>query len=112
MNQVIHYPNLRSFMKRHQITIKDLAKILNKSYPTVHQKITRKKTKHGKVSLFDIEEAGTIISFVIHTEQEYLKQKFGDKWEEEWNLRWGHIHDWLKYLFFDELVTNATIKSA
>src|SRR5690554_1377569 len=98
MPQIMHYSNLKSFMKRHQITIGDLAKILNRSYPNVHQKINRKTTPHGKVSLFDIDEAQKIITYVIQAEQEYLKEKYGHGWGEEWNARWGHIRDWFKYL--------------
>jgi len=108
MMQIVHYPNLRSFMKRHKLTIEDISKILKKSYPSVHKKINRKATENGKVALFDIEEARTLIKFVISTEQEYLKGKYGDRWEEEWNIRWGHINDWLAYIFFDEVVINVT----
>ena len=105
---IIHYPNLRSFMKRHNVTIGDISKVTAKSYPATHQKITRKTTEHGKVALFDIEEARTIIIFVIETETSYLKEKFKDNWQDEWNARWGHIENWFEYIFFDEMVTYAT----
>lgn len=108
----VHYPNLRSFMKRHGLTIGDIAKTVKKSYPATHQKINRKSTKHGKVALFDIEEAYAIVNFVISTEQSYLKSKYGDAWETEWIARWGHISDWFAYIFFDEVVTNVTNRIA
>ena len=104
----VHYPNLRSFMKRHGLTIRDIAQVIHKSYPTTHQKINQKSTPYGKIALFDIEEAHAIISFVISTEQNYLKSKFGDGWETEWRARWGHIEDWFMFIFFDEVVTNVT----
>ncbi len=103
-----HYPNLISFMKRHGLTIGDIAKAINKSYPPALQKINRKTTKKGKVALFDIEEARAIISFVKSTEETALKQKYDEHWETEWNKRWGHISDWFEYIFFDEVVTNVT----
>lgn len=103
-----HYPNLISFLKRHGLTIGDIAKTIKKSYPPAQQKINRKKTKKGKVALFDIEEARAIISFVKAIEETALKQKYGDDWEAEWVKRWGHISDWFEYIFFDEVVTNAT----
>jgi hypothetical protein len=109
MSENIHYPNLRSFMKRHDIDIGDLAKAAGKSYPPIHQKLTRKTSDHGKVAIFNINEAYAIINLVITAEQNYLKGKFGDKWEAEWKARWGHISDWFNYLFFDEVVTIATI---
>jgi len=105
---VIHYPNLRSFMKRHNITIGDIANVIGKSYPATHQKITKKTTEHGKTAIFDIEEARSIILFIIETETSYLKQKYGEKWQDEWNARWGHIENWFEYIFFDEVVTYAT----
>jgi len=104
----VHYPNLRSFMKRHGLTIGNIADSTGKSYPTIHQKINRKITDHGTVALFNIEEAYAIISFVISTEQGYLKSKFGNEWEKEWSARWGHVSDWFKFIFFDEVVTNVT----
>ena len=104
----VHYPNLRAFMKRHKLSIGDIAKVMSKSYPPAYQKITRKETKHGKVAMFDIEEARAIIIFVKQAEEDYLKERFGDKWQDEWNARWGHITDWFEYIFFDEMVTNVT----
>jgi hypothetical protein len=108
VSEIIHFPNLRAFMKRHDIDIGDLAKAANKSYPPIHQKITKKTSDHGKVAKFDIDEAKAIIDLVITAEQDYLKAKFGEKWETEWYARWGHINDWFMYLFFDEVVTNVT----
>lgn len=108
LSEVIHYPNLRAFMKRHGLTIGNLAEVIGKSYPPVHQKISRKTTENGKVALFDIEEAREIIRYVVAAEQNYLQNKFGDTWETEWKARWGHIGDWFEYIFFDEMVTNAT----
>jgi hypothetical protein len=95
-------------MRRHGLTIEDMSKVVNKSYPPTHKKLTRKTTQNGKVALFDIEEANSIINFVMRTEGEYLKNKYGDNWKKEWDARWGHIRDWMKYLFFDEVVTNET----
>lgn len=103
-----NYPNLISFMKRHGLTIGDIAKTIKKSYPPALQKLNRKVSEKGKVSLFDIEEARAIISFVKNTEEKFLKLKYGDEWTEEWGKRWGHISDWFEYIFFDEVVTNAT----
>jgi hypothetical protein len=105
----VHYPNLRAFMKRHGISIGDIAKAINKSYPPAYQKINRKETKHGKVAMFDIEEARAIIIYVKQVEEEYLKEKYGDNWQKEWDARWGHISDWFEYIFFDEVVTNVTV---
>lgn len=107
-SNAVHFPNLRAFMKRHNITIGDLAKAANKSYPPIHEKINKKVSKKGKVAKFDIDEAYAIINLVINAEQNYLKGKFGSNWEAEWKARWGHITDWFKYIFFDEMVTNAT----
>ena len=104
----VHFPNLRSFMKRHNLTIGDLAKATNKSYPTIHQKINKKVTAHGKEAKFDIDEAYAIINLVISAEKNYLQGKFGENQGAEWNARWGHISDWFKYLFFDEVVSNVT----
>lgn len=104
----ICYPNLRSFMKRHNITIGDLANAAGKSYPSIHQKINKKRTVQGKTAKFDIDEAYAIINHVIKAEQSYLQGKFGENWETEWKARWGHITDWFKYIFFDEVVTNVT----
>lgn len=104
----VPYPNIMSFLKRHGLTIGDMAKAINKSYPAMHQKLNRKTTKKGKVNLFDIEDANAVIDFVISTEKKYLQSKFPETWETEWEIRWGHIHDWFKYLFFDRVVTNAT----
>jgi hypothetical protein len=95
-------------MKRHGLVIGDLAQTTGKSYPTIHQKINKKATDHGKVAKFDIDEAYAIINLVITAEQNYLKSKFDENWEGEWKARWGHITDWFKYLFFDEVVTNVT----
>lgn len=102
------YPNLNSFMKRHGLTIGDIANVIGKSYPPTHQKITRKTTLHGKSATFDIDEARKIISYIKEIEQKSLKEKFGDLWGEEWNKRWGHISNWFEYIFFDEVVTNVT----
>lgn len=104
----VHYPNLRSFLKRHGLDIGDIAEVIGKTYPPAHQKITRKETKKGKVALFDIEEARAIIIFIKETETSYLKEKYGDDWQDEWNARWGHIDNWFSYIFFDEVVTNVT----
>jgi hypothetical protein len=104
----VHYPNLRAFMKRHRLTVGDLAKIIDKSYPPAYQKINRKETKRGKAAMFDIEEARAILTFVKKTEENYLKSKYGDDWQKEWIARWGHISDWFEYIFFDEVVTNVT----
>lgn len=104
----VPYPNIMSFLKRHGLTIGDLAKAINKSYPATHQKLAKKKTKNGKANLFDIEDASAIIDFVVATERHYLQAHYPDTWEAEWEARWGHIQDWFKYLFFDRLVTNVT----
>lgn len=95
-------------MKRYGLTIKDIADVLEKSYPPIHQKINQKRTSHGKVATFDIQEANKIERFVIQTEQNYLKERYGDNWVTEWEKRWGHIQDWFQYIFFDEVVTNVT----
>jgi len=95
-------------MKRHNLTIGDIADLIKKTYPAAHGKITRKKSPQGKISLFDIEEARTIVLFVIKTEQNSLKERYGESWKEEWDLRWGHIKDWFSYIFFDDMVTNVT----
>lgn len=105
----VPYPNIMSFLKRHGLTIRDIAVATKKSYPPAQRKLNKKKTNDGKVALFDIDEANAIIDFVISTEEKYLKDRFGEEtWEQEWDARWGHIHDWFKYLFFDHMVTNAT----
>jgi len=104
----MNYTNLKSFMKRHGLTIGDLATTVGKSYPPIHQKINMKTSKQGKVALFDIEEAKSIIVFIIKTEQDYLKTRFGDDWQKEWNVRWGHITNWFDYIFFDQMVTIET----
>lgn len=104
----VPYPNIISFLKRHGLSIGDVAKAINKSYPAVHQKLSKKTTQNGKVNLFDIEDANAIIDFVINTEKNYLQAKYPDTWEIEWEARWGHVQDWFKYLFFDRVVTNVT----
>ena len=106
--KINHYPNLISFMKRHGLTIGDIAKTIKKSYPPALQKINRKTSNGGKEALFDIEEARAIINFVRLREENALKQKYGDDWKQEWDKRWGHISDWFEYIFFDEVVTNET----
>lgn len=104
----VPYPNIMSFLKRHGLTIGDMAEAIKKSYPAMHQKLNRKSTAKGKVNLFDIEDANTIIDFVISTEREYLKNRFPETWGIEFDARWGHIQDWFTYLFFDRMVTNVT----
>lgn len=103
-----NYSNLTAFMKRHNLTIGDLAKVTGKSYPPMLNKINTKETAHGKKALFDIVEAKQITDFILQKEQESLKSKFGNDWETEWNKRWGHIKNWFSYLFFDEVVANET----
>ena len=108
LEEVISYPVLRSFMKRHGLTITNMAGIISRSYPCAHKKISKKTTDAGKESKFDIDEARAIVKFVIETEQQYLMGKFGEDWKSEWEKRWGHIKDWFSYTFFDEVVTIAT----
>lgn len=105
---MIAYPNLRSFMKRHGLTIGDIAKAVGKSYPSIHQKITKRSTKHGKIAMFDIDEAKIILNYIIATERTNLQKKYGESWQKEWNTRWGHIDNWFNYIFFDEVVSNET----
>jgi len=93
-------------MKRYNLSIGDIAAVIKKSYPTAHQKINRKVTDSGKASLFDVDEAKAIVDFVVNTERDSLKERFADKWEIEWEKRWGHIEDWFMYIFFDEVVSN------
>lgn len=95
-------------MKRHGLTIGDIAKITGKSYPPIHKKISMKTTSRGKVALFDIVEAKQIIDLLTKKEKESLELKFGENWTKEWNNRWGHIKDWYSYLFFDQVVSNET----
>jgi len=102
------YPNIISFMKRHGLTVEQIGNIIEKSRKCTTEKLKQKTSSKGKVLYFNIYEANALIDFFISTEQNYLKEKFGDNWEAEWNNRWGHIHDWFKYLFFDQVVPNGT----
>lgn len=101
----VNYSNLNAFMKRNKITIKDLSEAVGKCYPTILNKLNTKQTSQGKTAVFNIIEAKQITDFLITKEKQSLQEKFGEDWFREWSKRWGHVTNWLNYLFFDETVT-------
>ena len=105
---IINYSNLTALMKRHKVTAGEIAKVINKTYPPVMNKLNINTTKQGEVSVYDIVEAKQIADYLLQKEKDFLKEKFGQEWESEWQKRWGHITNWFNYLFFDEVVSNAT----
>lgn len=92
-------------MKRHKVTVGEIAKVVQKSYPPTLNKFNMKETEQGKLKIFDIIEAKQIIDYLLKKEKEFLEEKFGDEWQSEWQKRWGHITDWFSYFFYDEVVT-------
>lgn len=103
----VNYSNLTAFMKRNKTSARELSEVLEKSYPTVINKLNMKQTQQGKTAVFNIIEAKQITDFLLKKEKESLQEKFGEGWSVEWSKRWGHITNWLNYLFFDETVTIA-----